>query len=82
MIAEPTLRLGVVTLSYLLAIAGSCGLVLYDRSFGLVTSHFERDFVPNRRLGLNARQWWDYSWGAIIAGTVGQLVTSWWVAAQ
>ena len=67
----------IFTCSYLFVIAGSVGMVLFATKFPFSTSLWELAFAKERLAGLNGHQVWKYSWGAIILGTVGQLVAVW-----
>jgi hypothetical protein len=65
------------TVSYLLVIAGSVGMVLFATKFPLSAALWELAYAKQRLIGLNGQQVWRCSWIAILAGSVGQLVAVW-----
>ncbi len=67
----------ILTPSYLLVIAGSVGMVLFATKFPFSTTIKDLELAPERLCGFNGHQVWKYSWGAIILGTVGQLLACW-----
>ena len=67
----------VLTFSYLLVVAGSLGMVLFTTRFPFTTILSEQQCAEQRLCGLNGQQVWRYSWGAIILGTMGQLLALW-----
>lgn len=68
----------IFTISYSFLILGSIGMVAFALKFPHVTGIWELKFASERFLGLNGYQVWVYSWAAILLGTVGQLIATWW----
>ncbi len=63
-----------LTVSYLLVIVGSGGMIAFGRKFPLVGGIWELKYTAERFIGLNGYQVWVYSWIAILIGTAGQLL--------
>ena len=67
----------ILTISYLLVIAGSFGMIGFATRFPLSTRIADLSQSSERLLRLNGHQVWRGSWGAIILGSAGQLLASW-----
>lgn len=67
----------IYTLSYVLTLAGSWGMIMFAKKFSFASSLSDYDSSPERLMRLSGYQWWKCSWIAIITGTVGQLVAMW-----
>lgn len=67
----------IYSLSYLLVIFGSFGMIAFARKFPFVTAIWELKHSPERFLGLNGYQVWLWSWILIILGTAGQILATW-----
>lgn len=67
----------IFTVSYSFVLIGSVGMVLFSTRFPFATSTSQLELAKERLCGLNGYQVWRYSWGAIIIGTVGQIVGTW-----
>ena len=65
------------TISYLLVIVGSVGMIVFGSKFPFATGIAQLKDTPERFLGLNGYQVWVYSWIAILLGTAGQLIATW-----
>ena len=74
-LAQKTRILG--TISYLLIILGSCGMVVFATKFSLASSPWQLKLTKERFLGLNGYQVWIVSWFSIILGTSLQLIILW-----
>lgn len=66
-----------LTVSYLLVIVGSGGMIALGCKFPLVSSIWELKYTSEKFIGLNGHQVWVYSWLAILIGTAGQLLGMW-----
>jgi len=67
----------ILTISYLLVILGSSGMFLFSTKFSFSTAVWQLEHAPEHLCGLNGHQVWKLSWGAIILGSVGQLIACW-----
>jgi hypothetical protein len=68
----------VFTISYLLVILGSIGMIIFIKEFPLASNPEElKLWNKGKLMGLNGYQVWKYSWVAILFGTVGQLIACW-----
>ncbi len=67
----------IFTVSYLLVIVGSSGMVVFAIRFPLASSIWELKHAKERFLRLNGYQVWVFSWFAILFGTVGQIIATW-----
>jgi hypothetical protein len=67
----------IFTVSYALVILGSIGMVVFAFRFPFSTRIKDLE-VSDTFYGLNGYQVWVYSWCAIIVGTAGQIVATWW----
>ena len=68
----------IFTLSYALIIAGSGGMIAFAFKFPHVTGIWELKHADERFLRLNGYQVWVYSWLAILLGTTGQILATWY----
>lgn len=68
----------IFTISYSLVILGSVGMIAFAMKFPLATGIWQLKLAPERFLGLDGYQVWVYSWAAILLGTIGQLIATWW----
>ena len=68
----------IFTVSYLLVMAGSGGMVAFARKFPFASGGaWELRHTEERFLRLNGYQVWVYSWLAILLGTAGQIIATW-----
>jgi hypothetical protein len=65
------------TLSYLLIIVGSGGMIAFGCKFPAVSGIWELKYTSERFIGLNGFQVWVFSWLAILIGTACQLLGTW-----
>jgi hypothetical protein len=65
------------TISYAFVIVGSGGMIAFAHKFPHVTAIWELKHAQERFLCLNGYQVWVYSWLAILVGTIGQIVATW-----
>jgi len=66
------------TVSYAFVIVGCGGMIAFASKFPLVSAIWELKHHKERFLGLNGYQIWVWSWVAILFGTVGQILATWW----
>ena len=67
----------IFTVSYLLVLVGSIGMIIFARKFSFASSLWEQRYTKERLFGLNGYQVWTSSWVAILLGTVGQAIATW-----
>ena len=67
----------ILSISYLLVILASIGMLLFATKFPFSTNIRDLELAQERVLGLNGYQVWKYSWAAIVVSTVGQLIACW-----
>jgi len=65
-----------IILSYLSVCIGSFGMIIFSRKFPLTNSVEDHKSTSIKYLGLNGYQFWSWSWGFILFGTVIQLIDS------
>jgi len=65
------------SLSYLLILAGSVGMMQFVQKFPFSPAMSDAEFISVRWLGMNGKQVWRRSWGAILCGTGMQLILLW-----
>lgn len=68
----------IFTISYALMIVGSAGMIVFASRFPHATGIKELKEASERFLGLNGYQVWVWSWAAILIGTCGQIIATWW----
>ena len=68
----------ILTISYLLVIMGSIGMMVFAVKFSFSTSIFQLKNTSERFLWFDGYQVWIYSWVLILVGTAGQLIAAWW----
>lgn len=67
----------IFTVSYLLVGTGSVGMWLFATKFPFSSAAWQLEYAQERIVGLNGYQVWNYSWIAIILGTLGQILGTW-----
>lgn len=67
----------IFTVSYLLVIAGSFGMIIFPIRFPFATSIRELKYAKERFFQLNGYQVWIVSWISILLGSVGQIIATW-----
>jgi hypothetical protein len=68
----------IFTISYALVIIGSVGMIVFAFKFPLASGISQLKDTSERFLGLKGYQVWVYSWVAILLGTAGQLIATWY----
>ncbi|MCZ6758853.1 MAG: hypothetical protein O7D29_00545 [Gemmatimonadetes bacterium] len=66
-----------VTVSGLLVVLGSIGMIVFATRFPFSTRIRDLESTPERVCGLNGYQVWKYAWSVIIIGALGQVLASW-----
>ena len=67
----------IVSLSYVLIMLGSVGMILFATKFPFSTRIQDLTLSERRLFGLNGFHFWIVSWGSIIMGTLIQLIHYW-----
>lgn len=67
----------VATISGLLVVLGSIGMVVFATRFPFSTRIRDLELTGERVGRLNGYQVWKYSWFVIIGGTLGQILATW-----
>jgi hypothetical protein len=67
----------IISLSYILVIIGSVGMILFSTKFPFSTRIKDLSLTNHRLLGLDGFQVWIGSWSCIILGTLIQLINYW-----
>jgi len=67
----------IMSISYILIILGSIGMILFATKFPFSTRIQDLTFSKVKYMGLNGYHFWVVSWFSIIIGTLIQLINYW-----